>query len=144
MPVGSGVDSPEPSRNLEPTQGKIIFNHQLPSTPKLPTSFELTYPLQNGFRKAARQARQGDPCPRPHRYVYPPALSTANFSHKFEFDLRRAIALQRSPMARIILEFGIATLEKASKANLCSIRLPWWCHPGPRRVHGRHFPFHHP
>lgn len=23
-------------------------------------------------------------------------------------------------------------------------RLPRWCDPGPRRVHGRHFPFDHP
>lgn len=22
--------------------------------------------------------------------------------------------------------------------------IPWWCHPGPRRVHGRHLTFDHP
>ncbi|KAJ5127317.1 40S ribosomal protein S28 [Penicillium atrosanguineum] len=44
MPDGSGVRSPEPSRNLEPTQGKIIFTSASSSSPpKLspPSSSEL-------------------------------------------------------------------------------------------------------
>ena len=28
--------------------------------------------------------------------------------------------------------------------DLTIYRLPWWCDPGPRRVHGRHYPLHHP
>lgn len=33
LPDGSGVSSPEPSRNLEPTQGKIIFTSASSSSP---------------------------------------------------------------------------------------------------------------
>jgi hypothetical protein len=41
--------------------------------PRRPSSTPSTH-LQDGFQQAARQARQGDPCPRPHRYV--PTLRT--------------------------------------------------------------------
>lgn len=35
-------------------------------------------------------------------------------------------------------------LSRGERIQLITPRLPWWCHPGPRRVHGRHNPQHHP
>lgn len=48
LPDGSGVTSPEPSRNLEPTQGKFIFTSATSiSPPKFsPTSPEPPHPFK--------------------------------------------------------------------------------------------------
>jgi hypothetical protein len=64
--------------------------------------------------KGSRQARQGHPRSRPHRYALP-ILKEKERCDKEEQEILTDI-----------------------------LRLPRWRDPGPRRVHGRHHPLHHP
>lgn len=66
----------------------------------------------NLCEKGSRQARQGHPRSRPHRYG-------------------PTILKERDTYGK-------------RKALTHTLRLPRWRDPGPRRVHGRHHPLHHP
>lgn len=65
--------------------------------------------------KGSRQARQGHPRSRPHRYGPPILKEKKREGHTWQ--------------GRILTDM---------------LRFPRWRDPGPRRVHGRHHPLHHP
>ena len=103
-----------PSRHLphNPLPPKWTLPSELRCTAAVMLLHEELRPLTH-CAQGSRQARQGHPRSRPHRY----GLTTLK---------RRR---------------GYATKERMLTDML---RLPRWRDPGPRRVHGRHHPLHHP
>ena len=102
-----------PSRHLphNPHSPKWTLPSELRCTAAVMLLHEKLRPLTH-CAKGSRQARQGHPRSRPHRYG-------------------PTILKERDTYGK-------------RKALTHTLRLPRWRDPGPRRVHGRHHPLHHP